>query len=99
MADNTVPYDRTKNFGQMTAEMITHIAEARFIAGRCLAKAIEMGATGVNGTPLEDANYFGVAAGKGTAFFIALNTLKDNLNGVGANGVAQDKLADLDFGG
>lgn len=106
MANNHLIYDRTKPLGKLAAEMAHHLAQARALATTLKGVADEMGANGggANGAVLEVGNAdglatFGVAAGQGNAFYTALTTLKDNLNGIGANGVAQDKLADLYLGG
>jgi hypothetical protein len=91
--DNTVPYDTTKQFGAMTAELITGVVNMRELANRIRAKADEMGA-GADGTVLEGHPLFGVAGGRGSDFYVALGYVRDGLNSIAA-----DNIADLDQGG
>lgn len=99
MANNAILYDRTKPFGQLTAEMIDHVIKAREAAARIQQKLVELGALGGNGNGavLEADQLFGVAAGKGDAFVTAIGYLYDGTRG--AVPLAQDQIANIDLGG
>jgi hypothetical protein len=91
--DNTVPYDTTKQFGAMTAELITGVVNMRELANRIRAKADQMDA-GNTPANIEGDALFGVASGRGSDFYVALGYVRDGLNSIAA-----DKIADLDQGG
>jgi hypothetical protein len=91
--NNSITYDRTKQFGQMTAELVTAVVNARDLANRIRAKLDQMDAGNTPGNIEGDA-LFGVAAGQGDDFYVALGYVRDGLNNI-----AGDKLSDLDYGG
>jgi hypothetical protein len=99
MANNHITYDRNTPIGQLTAEMIDHIAKARASAQRIHALLLQMGALAgpLAGAVLEGGTLFGVAAGQGDAFVTALEYVNDGLRG--AVPLAQDQVANLDLGG
>lgn len=99
MANNSINYDRTKPFGQLTAEMIEHIAQARQIAARIQEKIVQVGALGggAAGAVVEGGQLFGVEAGKGNAYVTAIGYVNDGMRGV--VNLAQDQVANIDLGG
>lgn len=99
MANSHITYDRTKPFGQLTAEMIEHLVQARMIAARIQNLLVELGALGggASGAVIEGDALFNVAAGQGNAFVTAIGWMYDGTRG--ANTIAQDQLANLDLGG
>lgn len=94
-----ITYDRTKPFGQITAEFVNAVIGARASAARIKSVMDQITAGGTTPANLETGNpegaaNFGVPIGRGVDFYNAVVSIKSGLDAIAAT-----TLGDLDLGG